>query len=33
MGTIRLRESAYFRQDFRVNDFLGALKELFGAKP
>ena len=33
MGTIRLRESAYFRPDFRVNDFLSALKELFGAKP
>jgi hypothetical protein len=33
MGTIRLRESAYFRQDFRVTEFLDALKELFGAKP
>lgn len=29
MGTIRLRESAYYRTEFRVKDFLGALRELF----
>ncbi len=30
LGTIRLRESAYFRPEFRVNEFIGAMKELFG---
>ena len=33
MGTIRLRESAYFRQDFRVAEFTGTLKELFEGNP
>lgn len=31
LGTLRLRESAYFRPDFNVTGFLAALKELFPA--
>lgn len=33
LGTIRLRESACYRPDFRTNDFIGALKKLFARKP
>ena len=29
LGTLRLRESTYFRPDFNVAGFLAALKELF----
>lgn len=32
LGTIRLRESAYFRPEFQVSDFLGVLKDLFAPK-
>lgn len=30
LGTIRLRESAYFRPTFKVGEFLATLRELFG---
>jgi len=32
MGMIRLRESAYYRPDFQLEDFMSALQELFPTK-
>lgn len=32
MGSLRLRESAYFRPEFQITEFLGALRELFTSR-